>query len=390
MTFFVEHIEILLSACTALCAVWAAVFYTAASIGRQLRKSQPRKENPEVPLTVVVTANNQGEQLARNLPLLLQQDYACYEVVVVNDRSTDNTEDVLKQLELRYPQLRHTFTPDSARHVSPKRLALTVGIRSARYDWVVLTDADCRPASSYWLARLSGYMREGTDIVLGYVNYRIPPRYSKGKRMILFRLYHQMLNLNRAVRHAAHKAEAGNIAFRKELFMQNRGFAEHQHLLAGAEELFVNHTSTAGNTAVAVEKDAAIVQEWPTAKRLWKQDRTYYMETRRHFRHKRAFRIAYDMRLIAPYMALCAVATGCLTDLLLPWPAGSISSVLLYLIYIAVQDRCFHLASHRLGESRTFHLLLPFFQLALPFWQAACRLRYLSAPRSAFLKKNTP
>lgn len=390
MTLPEEQTELLITVCTALCLVWIVILYTACSFGRALRASARRRKNGSSlpPLSVVITARDQGEQLSRNLPVLLQQHYPDYEVVVVNDHSNDNTEDVLKRLELRYPQLRHTFTPPSTRYISPKRLALTVGIRSAIHEWVVLTDADCRPASPRWLSGLAESMTDRTDIVLGYVNYRMPPRYHKGRRMILFRLYHQLLNLNRAVRHAVYKAETGNIAFRKALFMENRGFADHQHLLAGAEELFVNHTSVAGNTAVASTPEAAVIQEWPTAPRLWKQDRMYYMETRKHLRHKRAFRWAYDCKLFVPYIALATVGGGCLTDTILPWPAGSIVSILLYLIYITVQHQTFHRSARLLGETRSFRLLLPFFQLALPFWQAASRLRHLCTPRSTFLKKN--
>ncbi|MDE7379208.1 MAG: glycosyltransferase [Paraprevotella sp.] len=390
MTLPEGQTELLITVCTALCLVWTAILYTACSFGRALRASARHRKNDTSlpPLSVVITAHNQGKQLSRNLPILLQQHYPDYEVIVVNDHSNDNTEDVLKQLELRYPQLRHTFTPSSTRYISPKRLALTVGIRSAIHEWVVLTDADCRPASPHWLSRLTESIIGRTDIVLGYVNYRMPPHYPKGRRMIIFRLYHQLLNLNRAVRHTVYKAEAGNIAFRKALFMENRGFADHQHLLAGAEELFVNHTSVTGNTAVASAPEAAVIQEWPTAPRLWEQDRMYYMETRKHLRHKRAFRWAYDCKLLVPYIALAAVGAGCLTDMILPWPGGSIASVLLYLIYMTIQHHTFHRSARLLGETRSFHLLLPFFQIALPFWQAASRLRHLRMPHSTFLKKN--
>ncbi|MCM1108166.1 MAG: glycosyltransferase [Clostridium sp.] len=383
--------ELLPTACTVLCLVWAVAFYTTFTFARNLRKQAMRRSGLAThrpPLSVVVTAHNQAEQLAHNLPTLLQQDYADYEVIVVNDNSSDNTEDVLTRLELRFPHLRHTFTPASARYISPKRLALTVGIRSASHEWVVLTDANCRPASPAWLSRMAEQMDDRAELVLGYVNHCQPPYYKHGNRMIIYRLYHQLLRLNHTIRHAAPTAEPGNIALKKNLFMQQRGFASHQQLLVGAEELFVNRASTSANTRVCMGVDSVIRQEWPGMSHQWKQDRAYAVETHRHLFHTRLFRLNYNWRMFQPYLTLCVLIAGCLLDPFCPWHAAPLASVTLYLTYIVAQQYVFTRSSRLLGETAVFRTSLLLFRLSLPFLLFCNHLRHRIMPRTAFFKKN--
>ena len=103
------------------------------------------------PLSVVICARNESENLRRNLPTILKQDYPDFEVIVINDGSTDESEDLLSALEEEYPNLYHSFTPDSARYISRKKLALTLGIKASKHDWLVFTEADCAPVSNQWL-----------------------------------------------------------------------------------------------------------------------------------------------------------------------------------------------------------------------------------------------
>lgn len=123
------------------------------------------------PLSVVICARNESENLRRNLPTILKQDYPDFEVIVINDGSTDESEDLLSALEEEYPNLYHSFTPDSARYISRKKLALTLGIKASKHDWLVFTEADCAPVSNQWLRRMARNFTSSTDIVLGYSGY---------------------------------------------------------------------------------------------------------------------------------------------------------------------------------------------------------------------------
>ena len=98
------------------------------------------------PLSVILCARNEAENLRKILPAILEQDYPQFEVIVINDASTDDTEDILGVMEEKYPHLYHSFTPESARYISHKKLALTLGIKASKHDWLVFTETNCTTA----------------------------------------------------------------------------------------------------------------------------------------------------------------------------------------------------------------------------------------------------
>lgn len=230
--------------------LWAALSYgkTSKLIKQQTAKTETGTE-PPAPVSVVILAHNQAASLRRNLPAILEQDYEQYEVIVVNNASTDETEDVLQALEFKYPHLHHTFTPSSARYISRKRLSITIGFKAARHDWVLLTEADCRPQTPYWIADMSKSFSPHTQMVLGYANYAAQNT-RLSRESVFFRLYHQMQYLPWAAHHQAYRGSLCNLAYRKSHFIAHRGFADDINLVSGAAELLVNRHSTADNTAV--------------------------------------------------------------------------------------------------------------------------------------------
>lgn len=377
---------------------WAVALCAACSYGCLYKRIREEKEKAadtltaegvaeRPPLTVVITAHNQADQLRRNLPAILEQDYDTFEVVVVNNGSTDETEDVLKELELKYARLTHRITPKSARYISPKRLSLTLGFRAARYDWVVLTEANCRPDSALWLAAIGRKCSESPacQILLGYANY-LPSPTLFARRIIFFRLYNLLMLFAHSTKRPAYRADSANMAFRKSLFLQANGFAGHVNLINGAEELLVNRNSTRANTALALHPDAYVRQELPPAKRLWKQERVYYMETRKQFRHTLLFRLKYGLKALLPWCCLLTFAGATALSLLhrnyIMAGAGGTQ----FLIYMIVRDVAFNRSARALGE-RSYHLLLPFLELAVPLWDLSAWLAHKTHPRSDFRKK---
>ena len=117
------------------------------------------------PLSVILRARNEAENLRKILPAILEQDYPQFEVIVINDASTDDTEDILGVMEEKYPHLYHSFTPESARYISHKKLALTLGIKASKHDWLVFTETNCMPASNQWLKLMARNFTPQTQIV---------------------------------------------------------------------------------------------------------------------------------------------------------------------------------------------------------------------------------
>ena len=119
-------------------------------------------------VSVIIVASDNEDQLAKNLPRILSQDYPDYEVIVVDDNSKDDTKELLKHLSKQYPHLYSTFTSDSVRYISHKKLALTLGIKAAQKEWILFTDPDCYPTSDQWISRMARHFTDSTDVVIGY------------------------------------------------------------------------------------------------------------------------------------------------------------------------------------------------------------------------------
>ena len=226
-------------------------------VEQQETEAQSSDSRPKEAISVVIATHNQADALRSNLPRILEQEYERFEVIVVNNASTDDTEDVLKTLELKYANLHHTFTPSGARHISHKRLSLTIGIKAAQYEWLLLTEPDSRPCSPHWLSIMAGHFHDGIQIVLGYANY-MPDKRLLSRKTIFFNLFHQMQYLPWATRHKAYRCNPANIAYRKSLFMAHKGFADDINLIGGVTELLVNRHSCVGNTAVSLHPDSKV------------------------------------------------------------------------------------------------------------------------------------
>ena len=402
-----------------LLAIWLLAILFAYDYGRIGRLMQKQDCHAAVgdhlpPLSIVITAHNQAQALRRHLPAILSQDYDRFEVVVVNMSSTDETLDVLERLELQYANLRHTYTPSSARDISLDRLALTLGIRSSLYDWVVLTHPDCEPATSQWLTRIGetiAHPRNGVqskrltepDMVIGFARYERQRTTLFDRRVDFFRLWNDITAINHVLTgHAAMRADGCNMAFRKAYFMEQGGFSAHQNLKAGAEELLVNYTSTPSNTALMLTPSAMVLQDGLPARRLWKQQRVFYAETRRYQHHRWLFRFTQALRMLLPWLLIFGVVAmvGILIATSLDPPPGSAASlseepstltigiltVALLLFYIIFKITNFNRTARQL-ESPRYYLALLLYELRLPLWNLSAAITHHFASKNEFRKK---
>lgn len=411
-------------------AIWLLamiIAYGYGRVGRRLQKLERLAQVTEAlpPLSIVITAHNQASSLRRHLPAILTQDYDRFEVIVVNTGSNDETQDVLERLELQYANLRHTFTPRSARDISLERLALTLGIRSATYDWVVLTHPDCEPATTQWLTRIGETIaqpRRGVqsrrlkepDMVLGLTHYHYHRKSWFTHKVDFFRLWNDIANFNHVLTgHAAMRADGCNMAYRKEFFLEKGGFAAHQNLKTGTEELLVNHNSNARNTALLLAPSAVMIQDPMPARRLWKQQRVFYAETRRYQRHRWLYRAKQNLKMFMPWLLAFASLVVLLIPLL-PFlseyipenildelnlgsllhfgdpstilVASIIIVCLLLLIYVIVKISSFNRSAHQLGCSGFYLSFLPF-EHRLPFWNLSAAITHRFTSKNEFRKK---
>lgn len=373
------------AACAGFLIAWVAQLLTARSYKNIARvvKSQPApKAGNDKPVSVIIPAHNQADALRRNLPLILEQDHDNFEVIVVNTSSTDDTEEVLNTMELRYPHLRHTFIPNSSRHISPERMAVTIGFKSANYELTVLTQPDCRPQSTQWLRTMTNAFTTGTQMVLGYTNYA--PEGSGMRSRIFFRLYHQMQYLAWATRHKAYRGSLTNLGYRKSFFMSHKGFAEDVNLICGAGELLVNRHSTRSNTTVALQPEAKMLQEPIHSSKDWTERNVRYMETRRHFISTRAYRFIFNLKQWTPVVLLLFwLATLGMAYISTQYSIAAGITTLLYLLTALWQTMQFN-SSCRALEEKPYGINLSFYLIALPLKHIGLLLRYTQRPRRSF------
>lgn len=384
------------------------VAYGYGYVGRKMntRQTFPKVTDPLPPLSIVITAHNQAASLRRHLPVILSQDYDLFEVIVVNAGSTDETNDVLERFELQYANLHHTFTPQSARDISLDRLALTLGFRSAAYEWVVLTRPDCEPVSPFWLTRIgetivapqrsaqNKRLKGEPDIIVGQVRYGESRHSWLGQKTAYRRLWADFSNFEHILTgHAAVRADGCNLAYRKQLFIEHQGFAEHLNLKMGAEELLVNYTSTPTNTAVMMATTATIIQEPLPDERTWHKNRIFERDTRSHRRHTFLYNCRQHLRLAIPWLLLALSVAAAIIPFVVDLSSylsalyiGAIAMGLLLLIYIIVKVRCFNFTAKALGYP-SFYLTALILELKMPFWNLADAIGRKKASRNEFRKK---
>lgn len=214
-----------------------------------------KKTSKAIPISVVICARNEEVNLEAFLPTILEQDYTDYEVIVVNDCSVDNTDMVLKRLQQQYKHLRFTTIKPDEKFSHGKKLALTVGIKAAKNEWLVLTDADCRTQSNRWLTQIASNFSDNHEVVLGYGGYIA----EKGmlNKIIRFDAFFIALNyLGLALIGKPYMGVGRNLAYRKDTFFRNKGFASHSLLHSGDDDLFIHEVATKQNTAIEIAIDS--------------------------------------------------------------------------------------------------------------------------------------
>lgn len=257
--------------------VFIVQLYYLISNYKSLSAYEVTDEQPDVkiPVSVVISARNESKNLTENLPYILQQDYPDFEVVVVNDCSYDDSDDVLEAMKAQYPHLKVVTITEHERFKTGKKFALTLGIKAAKNEHLLFTDADCKPASEHWISRMAARFAGNTQIVLGY-----SPYYKTGgflNAMIRFETLRTAISyLSAALNGHPYMGVGRNLAYTKTLFFANKGFAAHMHVLSGDDDLFVNQNATSTNTDIEIHPDSFMYTE---AKSNFK---SLYRQKKRH------------------------------------------------------------------------------------------------------------
>ena len=324
-------------------------------------------QQAQLPVSIIIAARNESENLQKYLDSILQQDYPNYEVIVVNDCSYDHSTDLLKGFKTRYNHLKVVEIVEDDRFRHGKKFAITLGIKSAQHEHLLFTDADCMPVSKNWLNEMQSFFDE-KEIVLGYS----PFEKSKGllNRIARYENFQTALNyLSFALKRNPYMGVGRNLAYKKSLFFQHKGFASHMHLQSGDDDLFVNQAATKSNVAVCLTADSIV---YTPAKTTWSG---YFRQKLRHYgvgsEYKKSNRISISMQSISGMLFyVLGITLACLNTLPL-YVAGiaALRILPLMVIYFKAMKRLQvkDLYWTWILQDLIFYLFIPFWSILVVF-----------------------
>ena len=307
--------------------------------------------HPE-PVSVIICARNEAQNLENHLPVILEQDYPDFEVIVVDDRSTDNTPEILERYKKKYPGLVTSRVNDDAKLVSSKKLAQTLGIKAAKNDLLVLTDADCAPVSSLWLRKMQAQFHLDTEIVLGYGGYR-KRRGFLDKLIRYDTLFTAMQYLSFAKAGIPYMGVGRNLAYRKTLFLRNKGFASHSHIASGDDDLFINETARRKNTRICIDKESKTLSLPETTFSGWVKQKRRHLTTGKLYKPKHKF-----LLFLEPFSRVGFYASGIALLLILNYPLNLFAGAI-FLFRTIIQQIIIKKNMNRLQESDLLLYSLP-------------------------------
>lgn len=241
---------------------------------------ESEKELPGI--SIIITAKNEAENLRNNLPFILKQDYPNFQVVVVDNASSDSTDDVLSRFRYNHPNLYVTFIPIDSKTINDKKLALTLGIKAAKHDILLFTEPDTKPLSMKWIYEYAKTFDKGKDVVLGCCQIEINKSYFKNY-MLYDNLFSGIKYSSMALAKKPYMGIGRNMAFRKDLFFEHKGFSSVLNIEDGEDNVFINRIATKENTAVIVSSDSMVVSNVVDSFSNWRSIKTKYLTTQKYY-----------------------------------------------------------------------------------------------------------
>lgn len=350
----------------ALVAVTVIQIFYYLYFFRRVGEWQPQvKETVQQhPVSVIICARDEDENLARNLPGVLVQEYpSTHEVIVVNDNSVDDSKYVLAELQKTFRKLQIVQLEQEAKMIAGKKFPLSIGIKEAKHEIVLLTDADCVPASEHWLHKMQAAFREGIEVVLGYGAYQKHPGFLN--KAIRFETFHTALQyFSYALAGQPYMGVGRNLAYKRSTFFRNKGFSAINHIPSGDDDLYINKVATKENTAVVIEPGAFTLSRPKQTWSDWKRQKARHYSTGKFYKPAHQFLLGL---YTGSYMLLYPLFTA--SAILFDWRWSLLPLLIRWIVLAAVWKK----AMAKLEESDLFRWFL--------FWDLwmFCYYLYFSA-----------
>ncbi|RFC54518.1 glycosyltransferase [Brumimicrobium aurantiacum] len=297
---FQSFVSIAFWSFTGLQLFWVFFFYSRIAFHTE----KPIIEETLPPVSVIICARNEEDNLFELLPNILEQNYPAFEVIVVNHQSIDNTFGILKAFEKQYSHLK-IINIEKNNHLSKgKKLPLSIGIKGAKYEHLIMTDADCKPSSSNWLRTMAGRFTEKKEIVLGYGPHTTVPGLLN--RFIRVDTTFIALNyLSYAKSGVPYMGVGRNLAYTRKVFLDNKGFKSHYSISSGDDDLFIQEVAKNKNYAISLNNDGFCYSDGQnTWKKLIEQKSRHYTTSERYPLFKKLLLGIYPLSLLLLIISL--------------------------------------------------------------------------------------
>lgn len=242
------------------------------------------------PLSIIVCARNEEDNLFKNLPAILNQNYPQFEVIVVNDMSIDESKHILQAYQKQYPNLRIVEIEKNRHRRFGKKMPLTIGIKGASYEHLVMIDADCYPSGNQWLKNLVSNYDSEKEIVIGYGPYEKENSFLN--KLIRFDTSMIAISyLSMALAKRPYMAVGRNMSYTKKRFFEVDGFKNHYHVQSGDDDLFIKDAATGKNVAIEISPESFVYSH---PKKTWKD---WLKQKQRHFTTAPGYRLINKLLL---------------------------------------------------------------------------------------------
>ena len=262
------------------------LFFYAYVFSKVKQKKHATSSSKKPNISVIVCAKNEANNLEKFLPSILNQDYPNFELVLINDSSTDATLKIMERFKAKHDTIKIVNVKNIEAFWGNKKYALTLGIKAATHNHLLFTDADCHPVSDQWITEMSNCFSKDHQIVLGY------GAYAKVKNSFLNKLI-RFETLMTAVQYFSYSrlgqpymGVGRNLAYTKDLFFEARGFMDHMHIKSGDDDLFVNQIASAENTGICLSKNSFTESTSKKTYSDWIVQRRRHISTASHYKTK--------------------------------------------------------------------------------------------------------
>ena len=271
---------------------------------RLMLKQKPVAIEKLKPVSIIIAARNEDQNLLEFLPKIFEQDYPKFEVIVVNDRSWDKSIDILQAFAIKHNNLHIVEVPDLEKDGFAKKFALTLGIKAAKHELMLFIDADCYPNSKKWLKEMASRHTGSKNLILGASPYaREKGVLNKIIRFDAGQIAIQYLSLAKSG--IPYMGVGRNLSYTQELYDSVRGFKSHYYIPSGDDDLFVNEAGTKTNTAVVFSKEAITISIPKKNFTDWWYQKKRHLTTGKHYKtYHKILLTLYPVSLVIMYILL--------------------------------------------------------------------------------------